>query len=109
MSEKQKMINTAAGASPPWYTTHDRACSPIHFESSIESTSTRDFDNSRVIYRKERQSQHKTMLMNKYVEMYYISSHILKVKRTKKFKIDLFSYALIRDDILVMFKVLIQK
>ena len=86
MSEKQKMINTATGASPPWYPTHDRACSPIHFELSIESTSTGDFDNLHVVHHKEKSSQRKNMLMNKYVIMHRISSYILKVKRTKNLK-----------------------
>ena len=57
MSENQKMINTATGASPPWCLTHDRACSPIHFESTTQSTSDDDFENSKAVRSKEKRNE----------------------------------------------------
>ncbi|CAF3822411.1 unnamed protein product [Rotaria sp. Silwood1] len=39
---KEKFISTATGASPPWLCNRDVGCSPIYFDSSIESMSSED-------------------------------------------------------------------
>lgn len=55
------------------------SCSPIHFEPSVESTSTRHYVNSRIVHHIQKENQHDNMIMNKYVVIY-----ILKVKQTEK-------------------------
>lgn len=63
------MIDSATGASPPRFQTKDVACSPIRFQSSIESTTTSEnllYHPSGLLNRQERDFREK-MTMRTYV------------------------------------------
>ena len=46
MSLEKTMVDSTTGASPPRSLTIDMACSPIRFQSSIQSTSEKGFYSS---------------------------------------------------------------
>ncbi|CAF1202520.1 unnamed protein product [Rotaria sordida] len=65
MSLKENFVDTATGASPPWSSTRDVACSPIYFGSSIEFMPVEDVVRSSIIFNQEKQKPQTNVLINK--------------------------------------------
>lgn len=82
MFEKQKMVNRVTVASSPCCRTQDKACWPINFRSSIQSTSVDDFDDSQIILHKEKENKKENVFMNMYIIMVHVSSYI-EIERKK--------------------------
>ncbi|CAF1243133.1 unnamed protein product [Rotaria sp. Silwood1] len=74
MSMKEKFISTATGASPPWPCNRDVGCSPIYFDSSIESMSSEDGVHSSIFFHQEKQSTINNGYINKVLHIEPTSS-----------------------------------
>ena len=67
MSVRRKMIDTATGASPPWSSTRETACSPIHFQSMITMPSSNESTSCSTVVDQDNDHVNRQDLMNGYV------------------------------------------
>ena len=67
MSVQRKMIDTGTGASPPWSSTRETACSPIHFQSMISVSSSNESTFCSTVVDQDNDNVNRQDLMNGYV------------------------------------------
>ena len=84
MSLARAMVDSAADASPPRSLTTDMACSPIRFQSSIQSTSGRGFYSSSNFLNQEDNNIIENIVMKKYVGFIIIHGQFVVNERSLK-------------------------